>query len=338
MLATPEGWRWIRRGLAVAFFAALAWLLYSRGREMDWGAVWASLGDYELSTLGIGLAFAFLAYLAFGGYDLISRQQVGHHVPVFRTLAIGMVAYALNLNLGAMVGGWATRFRLYARSGVDAVTTTRIIGFGMLSNWSGYLLVAGLMALLAPPQLPDQWGLSPHLLPMIGMALLLLLAMYFALCVLKPGDLLRARRLELRIPRLRVAGLQIGVSVIHWLSTCMVMYVLLPESLSFPTVLGVLLMSSIAGAAMHIPAGLGVIEAVFVAALGDRIPVPQILAALLAYRAVFYLIPLMLGLLAFPFLEWRARDSKHSRCRTSGSAAGGVPARARVIPGTQPRC
>lgn len=337
MHVTHEGWRWIRRGLAAGFFVALAWLLYSRGRDMDWPAVWASLGTYELATLGISLAFAVLAYLAFGGYDLISRRQVGHHVPASRTLAIGMVAYALNLNLGALVGGWATRFRLYSRSGVDAGTTTRIIGFGILSNWSGYLLVAGVVALLVPPQLPERWALSTNLLPLIGTGLLLLLAAYLALCALKPGDVLRLRRLEIRIPRLRVAALQIGVSVIHWLSTCMVMFVLLPESLSFTTVLGVLLMSSIAGAAMHIPAGLGVIEAVFVAALGDRIPVPQILAALLAYRATFYLIPLLLGLLAFPVLEWRARGSTHLRGRRSNPAVDRDPTQARIIRGALPR-
>lgn len=336
MLATPEGWRWIRRGLAVAFFAALAWLLYSRGREMDWPAVWTSLGSYGLATLATGLAFTLIAYLAFGSYDLISRRQVGHRVPVPRTLAIGMVAYALNLNLGALVGGWATRFRLYARCGVEPGVTTRIIGLGILSNWSGYLLVAGVIALLAPPQLPEDWALNPALLPLIGTALLLLLGAYLTLCVLRPGGVLRLRRLEMRIPTLRVAAVQIGASVVHWFSTCMVIFVLLPDSLSFTTVLGVLMMSSIAGAAMHIPAGLGVIEAVFVAALGDRLPLPQILAALLAYRATFYLGPLLLALFAFPFLEWGSR----SAALRPGSTAKGrkvPPPAARLVRGVTTR-
>ena len=74
-----------------------------------------------------------------------------------------------------------------------------------------------------------------------------------------------------------------------------VLYVLLQGKVGFVTLLGALLASSVAGAITRIPAGLGVLEVVFLSLLPGAYPTDQLLAALLAYRAVFYLGPLMIA-------------------------------------------
>ena len=88
-----------------------------------------------------------------------------------------------------------------------------------------------------------------------------------------------------------MGALQITASVTHWSLVAAVLYVLLQGKVGFVTVLGTLLLSSVAGVITHIPAGLGVLEAVFVSLLAGAHPINQLLAALLAYRAVFYLGP-----------------------------------------------
>jgi uncharacterized membrane protein YbhN (UPF0104 family) len=55
----------------------------------------------------------------------------------------------------------------------------------------------------------------------------------------------------------------------------------------------------------HIPAGLGALEAVFVVMLGSRLPQSELLAALLAYRAIYYLAPLLLAVIAYLAIESR---------------------------------
>ena len=73
-------------------------------------------------------------------------------------------------------------------------------------------------------------------------------------------------------------------------------------------VLGVLLVSSIAGVIVHIPAGIGVLEAVFIALLaGEHITKGTIIAALLAYRVLYYFIPLLLALICYLLLESQAK-------------------------------
>ena len=72
--------------------------------------------------------------------------------------------------------------------------------------------------------------------------------------------------------------------------------------------LRVLLVSSIAGVIVHIPAGIGVLEAVFIALLaGEHTSKGSIIAALLAYRVLYYFIPLLLALICYLLLESQAK-------------------------------
>ena len=79
---------------------------------------------------------------------------------------------------------------------------------------------------------------------------------------------------------------------------------------SYGAVVVTLLLGAIAGVLAKVPGGLGVIEAVFVALLGHRVPEHGLLAALLAYRALYYLLPLATASLVTLALEARARRDR----------------------------
>ncbi|MES7826506.1 UPF0104 family protein, partial [Cutibacterium acnes] len=75
----------------------------------------------------------------------------------------------------------------------------------------------------------------------------------------------------------------------------------------FGTVVAVLMVSAVAGVVTHVPAGLGVLEAVFIGLLGWKFSRPELVATLVAYRAVYYLAPLAVAAALYAVLEWRAR-------------------------------
>ena len=81
----------------------------------------------------------------------------------------------------------------------------------------------------------------------------------------------------------------------------------MPDGASYFTTAGVLALSVIANLIIRIPANLGVLEAVFIAMLGPQFGTPQILAALLTYRALFHIGPLLLAVLVYLFLEAHAQ-------------------------------
>ena len=70
---------------------------------------------------------------------------------------------------------------------------------------------------------------------------------------------------------------------------------------------------AVATALLHVPAGLGVAEAVFVAVLAGGAPEPRILAALLAWRAAYYLVPLVAAVAFYVGVEARAGAGTVSR-------------------------
>ncbi len=118
---------------------------------------------------------------------------------------------------------------------------------------------------------------------------------------------------------LRFASLQSALSVSNWITLGVIINLLLPKEVNLPAVLSVLLIGSVAGALAHIHAGLGVLETVFVLLLGNQVPQHTLLAALIVYRALYYLIPMVFA----PRCTrgWRCGPNRRSRGRTAPPSA-----------------
>src|SRR5438105_13263645 len=104
---------------------------------------------------------------------------------------------------------------------------------------------------------------------------------------------------------------QLLVAVVDWVAAGAVLYVLLPPGyhLSFLPVLAVLLRAQFAGILSHVPGGLGVFEAIVVLLLRPYVPAASIVGSLLAYRAIYYLMPLVIALsFLIAFAVERQRD------------------------------
>jgi glycosyltransferase 2 family protein len=101
--------------------------------------------------------------------------------------------------------------------------------------------------------------------------------------------------------------LQAAMGGANWLLMGAVVWALLDARVDYASVLGAMLLAAIAGVVTHVPANLGVLEAVVVATLGTRLPAHDLLAALLAYRATYYLLPLALALPAYAWSEAATR-------------------------------
>ena len=303
----PRIWPRVKQALGIAFAVAVLALIGWHAREIDWGEVLTALRALPLRTVALGAVVAVAAHAAFISYDLLARRYTGHRLGIGRTAAVAGVCFAFNLNLGALVGGVALRYRLYSRFGLTPSVITRILGFSVLTNWIGYSALAGAAFASGLVDLPDTAPISSTALRAFGGALLLLAAAYLAACRWSSRRRWNVRGHEIELPRARMAVLQIGASVTHWSLLATVLYVLLQGKVGFVTVLGALLLSSVAGVITHIPAGLGVLEAVFLSLLSGAHPINQLLAALLAYRAVFYLGPLIIAGFAYLALELAAR-------------------------------
>jgi glycosyltransferase 2 family protein len=320
-------WKLVRRVLALLFFVAVGALLVQQARQVEWAEVGAAMRRADPLALGLAMLLAAGSYLLYASYDLLARRYTGHHLMRRKVVLIALISYAFNLNMGALVGGAGFRFRLYSRFGLPAGTIARILTFSVATNWGGYVLLVGL--LLAFDWLPVslQWKLGSDALRAIGVLMLAAAAAYPLLCRFSRRRSFRLRGHELRLPGWRMALAQVGLSTLNWMTIAAIIHVLLPAGVSYPVVLGVLLAAAVAGAVTHVPAGLGVLEAVFVMALSSRVGTPELLAALLAYRAIYYLGPLLLAVPTYLLMERAARR------RGQRDPVGEKPPRKRKDPG-----
>ncbi len=298
---------WAKRVLTVAFLILIPVLLYQLALNLDWSEVRQSLLAYKPGTLVVGLAIAVCSYLTFASYDLLARAYTGHHLPAWQVLPVAFVCYAFNLNFTTWVGGVALRYRLYGRLGLDTPTITRILTLGLLTNWMGYMLLAGSVFALGLIELPGNWAVGTTGLRLIGVLLLAITAAYLLACGLAKKRTWRWRDHEVTLPTLRLALCQVALGACNWALMALLIYWLLPGDAFYPAILGILLISCVAGVVAHIPAGLGVLEAVFLALLHGQMAQGTLVAALLGYRTLYYLIPLVVAIVTYLVLEKRAK-------------------------------
>ncbi len=324
---TRGGWRalvrqrWFGPVVALLFLALVGWLVADHVREIDWGEVRAALEAYRVQTLAIAAALVVASHLTYASYELIGRRYVGHDLSTARVLGVGFVSYAFNLNLGSLVGGVGFRLRLYSKLGLPAAQIGRLIVASLVTNWSGWLLLAGATFALRQIALPPSFAMSAGLLQALGVAMVALPLAYVAACFFARRREWAWREHRFTLPSGRLALAQLGLSSLNWALIGAIVWQLMPRELGFGTVLATQLSAAVIAVPTHVPGGLGVLEAVYVAVLGARVPTASLLAALLAFRALYYVLPLAVAAALHLALELGARQRAKAKLNPTSPAA-----------------
>jgi phosphatidylglycerol lysyltransferase len=280
---------------AALFLAALAVLRHELHGVRYHQLTAAALGLPRGAVL-LALALTALNYLVLTGYDLLAVEYAGPRLDRRRVALVGFLSYAISNSLGfAMLSGAAVRFRFYTRWGVSAAELSRIVIFQTTTFWLGLLVLGGSTVGLVPhpwlrelPGAPVARGL--------GLAMLALGFAYAALPLLRRAPL-RLGRFEVPMPTARLAAGQFVLSILDWALAAAVLQALLPAgAVPFGELLGAFLAAQLVGLLSHVPGGLGVFETVMVLALKPWLPVGSVVAALVLYRVVYYLVPLATAL------------------------------------------
>jgi phosphatidylglycerol lysyltransferase len=290
--------------LGLALFGVAAAILHHELAEYHYRDVVAHLRAIPLERMALAFALTLLGYLVLTGYDALALRFVGRRLPYPRIALASFVAYVLSHNVGlAFFSGSAVRYRMLTSWGVTAAELGRAITFNIITFWLGFLALGALTLGLAPIRLPAAWNPAIATTAPLGLAMLVILAGY-ALASARHATL-RVRSLELAVPGPGTTALQMLLSCADWALAAGVLYVLLPaaEGLDFPRLVGVFLLAQVAGLVSHVPGGLGVFETVTVLLLSPWLPGDAVLGSVLAYRIVYYLIPLGAAVVLFAGFE-----------------------------------
>ncbi len=289
-------------GVLLSVAAVVLWRELSRYRLSD---VTDYLQSLPVERTGLAIALAATSYLLLGLYDVLGMRYIGRELPYPKVGVTAFIATSYSNTIGhSMISGGSVRYRLYSAAGLHAGEIARLIVFWDFAVWLGYFLLGGVVLLLVGVALPPTLHLHLVNARPIGALFALVAATFFIWSALRQEPLrIRGREIQLPGPRLSLlAGL---ASCLDWSAVAGILYALLPphRGLTFPAFLGVFLLAQTIGLLSQVPGGLGVFETVMIILLGPLIPAPQLVGALLAYRAIYYVGPFLLASLLLGFGE-----------------------------------
>jgi phosphatidylglycerol lysyltransferase len=296
----------------VLFVVALE-VLRGELRTLTWHRLSAGVLGVAPWRLVLAVLFTALNYAVMTGYDFLAFEYLGKRLPWQLVTAVSFLAYAIANNVGfAMLSGASVRYRFYTRWGITAEELSRIVFSYVVTFWLGLLLLGGLS--LVATRVPGTLGVStPALVPIVGWLLMAASVAYVVAACFRRGPI-RIYRLQLPLPSPRIAAMQLGLSILDWLLAGLVLYVLLPTgSVPFLALVGAFLAAQLLGLASHVPGGVGVFEGVMVLLLRPFISSTLLLPGLIAYRAVYYLLPLSVAVLLLVGDELRQRRPQVAR-------------------------
>jgi phosphatidylglycerol lysyltransferase len=295
------GFRWldgrgalIRNILSVTAFAVAMWLLFHEFSSYKAEDVALSLRSLPWWVVAAALFFTACNYLVLIGYDWLGVRAMKYPLSFRQVSIAAMLYYAFSNALGVVLGGAPVRVRMYSAWGMPSQDIVRLLVLIAASFWVGLFLVGGILFVFAPFEVPARLNLPFTSSLPLGIVLLTIAASYFVACIFRQSPL-HFLGINFQPPSIKIALAQTTIASCDFLLASAVLYVLLPSDVSvgFFSFTAIYLLAIIVALVSHVPGGVGIIELVLVTML------PQsshgLVASLVAYRVIYYLVPLLLA-------------------------------------------
>ena len=288
-------WKRIAGPLAVIALCALAlFALHRQLHTYHLHDIRLAIREIPRASLGLALLLTALSYLVMTGYDVLALRYVGHPLAYGKTAFASFMSYAFSNNLGfSLLTGGSVRYRLYGSWGLLALDIARVIVFCCFTFILGLFAFGAFVFLLFPIDMPATLGLPFLTTRPLGIIFACLVLAYLVTSGVSKKSI-RIWALSFPVTTWRVAGAQVLIASLDWALAGTTLFALLPHGagVALPHFLTVFILAQVAGIASQVPGGLGVFETVVVLLLSTELKAPDLVAALLAFRAVYYLCPL----------------------------------------------
>ncbi|MEO7387576.1 MAG: bifunctional lysylphosphatidylglycerol flippase/synthetase MprF [Gammaproteobacteria bacterium] len=276
--------------------------------------VLAALRAIPVRDLWAAAGWTALSYASLTSFDVLGLRYARRSVPYSRVAPTALIAYAFahSVSLAALTGA-AVRYRLYTPSGLTAVDVARVSAFASITTGLGLGILGGVALLVSPTLTGAGLRLHPGWAVAAGIIILGVVLAYVAW-----GSLVR-RATELWSWRIEPPGAalvarQVIAGSADLVCSAAALWVLLPDSasVSFPAFCGAYAAAIVVGLLSHVPGGLGVLESVLMLTIPHGDPAGM-LGALLAYRLIYYFLPLLAAVLLFAGREVAGQVALHGR-------------------------
>jgi phosphatidylglycerol lysyltransferase len=323
--STERPGRWaglVLRRVAVPIAALVACglilvVLHRLTAGIDYHAMIRALRRTPHSAVMASVAATALSFLALIGRDVCALRYVGVRIPPSALLLASFCGSALGnaVGFGTLTGG-AVRYRVYGAVGVQPEQIGRIMLFITAGFALGLAGVGAVSAIVAAGPVAELLQLPATALRLAGGAVLLATVgvIYIGARRRRP---VRLGPFTIKLPNTGLLLIQLALTAVDLIAAAAALWVLLPAGrIDFVSFAAIFSAGTALGVISHVPGGIGVFEAVVIFALGQQVPPSLVAASLLAYRGIYFLLPLVLSAILLAGFELRQVAAK----ATSGAS------------------
>ena len=289
--------------LSIALFGLAVWFIHHELAQWRLSDLLEEAEGLPARSIILALLATALGYATLTMFDALALHYLGKDRHFHRTALASFIGFAFAHSLGfAVLSGGAVRYRLYSAWGLSAFEVGAIVAFNSMTTFLGLASLIGLACLGAPSAIGALFGVPAAVITSIGMLLATVVVGYHMLTIVVHAPL-RVRRWQVRLPSLELAALQTLISLLDWMLAAVALYVLLPAdlSISFLTLLKIFAFANLGGLISHAPGGNGVFEGLMLLAIPSEGHLAGVAAALIAYRLIYYVLPLLVAALLLGF-------------------------------------
>ncbi len=289
--------------LIITIFMGAIWLLSKELKHYNIHEIRSAVTHIPAWRLWTAAGLTVLNYLVLIGYDYLAIRAIHHPLPLGKISLASFTGFVTSYNFGALLGGTSVRYRLYSAWGLSAVEILQLIIMLGTTYWVGVFALAGVVFIVQPFPIPASLHLPFENVQPIGYLLLAVAAGYTSLTFIRRSPIV-IKGIEIHLPKTGMTLLQLAVSAADLIIAAATLYLLLAPDIpvGYAEFLGMFLLATVAVVLSHVPGGVGVFELVILTLVASHSSA-TILACLLVFRVIYYLIPLFVAMILLALHE-----------------------------------
>ncbi len=279
------------------FFVIAAVMLYMQLSKYEPEEIKNALFAIPMTNILLACGASFLGYVALSSYDYLALKYIGRKLEAWKWIFVGFIGFSISNNAGhAVVSGGAVRYRLYTRWRFRPNEIVRMVTFSGFTYLIACFFLSDLGWILTPDHAFEGADASQWTTNLVALISFIGLLGYFGLCRFYKKTV-EIREIPFKMPSVKMALAQVFIGGCDILMASFVLYFCLMPFVQIPfdIFIGVFIIAQVLGVFSQVPGGLGVFEGLFLAILPNDANTAHLFGALIAYRIIYYVLPLIIS-------------------------------------------
>ncbi len=298
--------------LGLFFFVLAVYMLYRQLSKYSIEELKASILNIPGKNLIYASIASFVGYIALSTYDYLALKYIKKRLRAWKWILTGFIGFSVSNNAGhAIVSGGAVRYRFYSRWRVKTSDIVKMVTFSGFTYLVACFFLIIIGYILTPSNAYGENNSTQistfitMILSVIGLAIYLWGSIYYKKSLIIKG-------VAFKMPNFKLALEQIFIGSIDIVMASLVLYSVLIcfIEIDFGTFMGAYIIAQVLGVYSQVPGGLGVFELVFSNVLPGQDNQAILFGALIAYRIIYYLLPLLISGIVLMIYEF-SKARKH---------------------------